>query len=216
MVRRLCGLAALLALAVVPGSAEAQLPGPQLEIEPYLGVYVPGTDIVEEQILGVDVSLGHQSSFALGGRLTVWLFGPLGLEGNFMYAFSDVEIQAAGLSVVQDEGAYVWAADARLLLNLLPLGPIGLHVGGGIATIQRGGDFYDVVSEGKDDVGGVVGAGLRVKLPGLVGLRADADAYFYSAEITAAIEDVSVPQEFGNEFQADFVLSAGLFFAIGP
>lgn len=212
--RKLCGVAAL-ACVLVAAPARAQLPG--LEIEPYIGVFVPGTDIVEDQLDGVDVTFGHQQSFAVGGRVTFWLFGPLGLEGNLMYAFSDVEVdtEALGFSFAETSDSYVWAADARLLWNLLPLGPIGVHAGGGIATINRGGDFYDIVTDGENTVGGVLGGGVRVKLPGLLGLRVDADAYLYSIELSVVPEGVNVPEQFESQFQADFVLSAGLILALG-
>lgn len=213
MVRKIFAVTVLAGLVAV-APARAQLPG--LEIEPYIGVFVPGTDIVDEQIAGTDLAIGHQQSLAVGGRVTLWLFGPLGLEGNFMYAFSEVEADALGFSLLADEDAYVWAADARLLWNLLPLGPIGLHVSGGIATINHGGDFYDVVTDGEDSLGGVVGAGLRAKLPGRFGVRADVDAYLYSIDLTAGVSEVIPSIDLESQFQVDFVLSAGLILSIGP
>ena len=213
MIRKIFAVT-LLAGLFAAAPARAQLPG--LEIEPYIGVFVPGTDVIDEEIAGVDLTIGHQQSFAVGGRLTLWLLGPLGLEGNIMYAFSDVEVDALGFSLLADEGAHVWAADARLLWNLLPLGPIGLHLSGGLATINHGGDFYDLVTDGESSVGGVVGGGLRVKLPGLLGVRADADAYLYSIDLAASVSEVIPPVIFDSQFQVDFVLSAGLILSIGP
>lgn len=204
-------------LAFLFGSAPARAQLPGIEIEPYIGVFIPGMDIIDQEFAGADLAIGHQQSFAVGGRVTLWLLGPLGLEGNLMYAFSDVEVDALGFSLLEDESAHVWAADARLIWNLLPVGPLGLHLDGGIASINHGGDFYDLVTEGADNLGGVVGAGLRAKLPGLFGLRADADAYLYSIDLTAGVSELLPAQvNFESQFQVDFVISAGVILSIGP
>jgi hypothetical protein len=206
MVKRLCGLAA--ALVLVTGSpATAQIP---IEIEPYVGVYVPFQDLVKEAVDGVDVVLGHKEGLAVGGRLGLGL-GGIGVEGNFMYAFSDVEGKADGST--GEESAALWVADARLVLKLLP-GPIGLHVNGGVALIGRSGDFYKGIDEGKTKVGGAVGAGLRVKLPGILAIRGDADVYLYSAKLTADIPELGGVVTTESQFQADLVLSAGLVFSL--
>ena len=92
-------------------------------------------------------------------------------------------------------------------------GPIGIHVDGGVAWIGRGGDAYNQITEGKSDVGGVVGAGLRLKLPGLFGIRADADAYLYEAQFTVDADGTPVTAD--KQFQVDLVLSAGLAIGLG-
>ena len=189
-------------LGVTP--AKAQFPG-GLELEPYAGTYIPLANMIDQEILGFSIKAQQQEGFALGGRLTYWLPAvPLAIEGNFMYAFSDAQADEDGAA--SDTSAYVYAADARLVLKLLP-GPIGLHVNGGVALIGRGGDAYDAINatDGKTDVGGVVGLGLRFKLPGMFAIRADGDVYLYSAQLT--IEDTVT---LDSQLQADLVLSAGL------
>ncbi len=212
MMRRLFGIGAAMAfLGATP--ALAQLPG--IEVEPYLGVFVPVLDLVDDAQLGFDVSASQKEALALGGRVTVWLPGPLGFEGNFVYALSDVEQSIGGAA--EDVDANVWALDGRVVLKFgVPLAPISFHVNGGIALIDHGGDAYDIVTDGDSSVGGVVGAGLRVKLPGLLGIRLDAQSYLYSAEITADDPLFGGERTFGSQFQADIVVSAGLVISLTP
>lgn len=206
MTKKLFGLTAVLALIGV-NPAMAQIP---IEIEPYVGVYIPFADIANQAIDGVDVVAKQKEALAVGGRIGIGL-GILAVEGNFMYAFSDGENTAEGGTESQSAG--IWAADARLLLKLLP-GPISLHISGGPAFIGRSGDFYSDVTDGKTDLGGAVGAGLRVKLPGILAIRGDADLYLYSASVTANIEGVPAPVTTDSQFQADLVLSAGLVISL--
>lgn len=216
MMRRLFGVAAAFALlGATP--ALAQLPG--VEVEPYLGVYVPPLDLADDRVdidgFPSDVGWSQKEALAFGGRITVWLPGPLGIEGNFVYALSDVEQSIADSA--RDFDANAWALDGRLILKFgVPLAPISFHVNGGIALIDHGGDGYDVVTDGDSSVGGVVGAGLRVKLPGLLGVRLDAQSYLYSAELTVDDPDFGGEVTFGNQFQADIVLSAGLVISLTP
>jgi hypothetical protein len=183
----------------------AQIP---IEIEPYVGVYIPFADLADQAIQDVDIIASQKEALAVGARVGLGL-GIVAVEGNFMYAFSDGE-------VTDDEGttsesASIWAADARLLLTLLP-GPISLHLSGGPALIGRSGDFYSDVTDGKTDLGGAVGAGLRVKLPGILAIRGDADLYVYSSKLTV---DTGVGQEeLDSQLQADLVLSAGLVLSL--
>jgi len=204
MTKKLCGLAALMAL-LGASPAMAQIP---VEIEPYVGVYIPFADIANQAIQGADIVANQKEALAVGGRVGLGL-GIIAVEGNFMYAFSDGESKADGET--DSQSASIWAADVRLLLKLLP-GPISLHLSGGPAFIGRSGDFYSEVTEGKTDLGGAIGAGLRVKLPGILAIRGDADLYLYSASVTANIEGVPVTTD--SQFQGDLVLSAGLVISL--
>ncbi len=216
MIKKLFALSAAIALlGATP--ALAQLPG--VEVEPYLGVYIPFLDLVDEEVdvggVPFDFAAGQKTALALGGRVTVWLAGPVGIEGNFLYAFSDVEVSAD--AAAEDESANVWAADARLILKFgVPLAPISFHVNGGIAYIAHGGDAFENVTDGDSSIGGVVGAGLRVKLPGIVGIRFDAQSYIYSTELSVDDPDLGGVVTFDSVFLADVVASAGLVISIGP
>ena len=188
--------------------AMAQLP--KFELEPYVGVYIPINNVIDQDFMGTQVTASQKSGFAMGGRLTFWALGPIGFEGNFVYSWSDAEITEDGQT--DSESGNVWAGDLRAIWKLLP-GPIGIHIDGGIAYIGRGGDAYSDITDGKSDVGGVVGAGLRFKLPGLFGIRADADAYLYEAEFTVDADGTPVTTD--KQFQIDLVLSAGLVIGLG-
>lgn len=206
MTKKLFALATVIAL-VGANPAMAQIP---IEIEPYVGVYIPFADVVSQSIDGAELVVKQKEALAVGGRLGLGL-GILAVEGNFMYAFSDGESQADGDT--DSESAGIWAADARLLWKLLP-GPISLHLSGGIAFVGRGGDFYSDLTDGSTNVGGALGAGLRVKLPGFLAIRGDADVYLYSSELTANIPDAGGEVKFDSQFQSDLVLSAGLVFSL--
>ncbi len=208
MLRKVFGLSLVLAV-VTATPAVAQLP--KFEIEPYIGAYIPLNNVISEEVPLVGQVTGSQKEgFAVGGRLTFWALGPLGIEGNFVYAWSDGEIDDG--VTVESESGNIWAADARVIWRLLP-GPIGVHIDGGIAYIGRGGTAYEDISEGKSDVGGVVGVGLRFKLPGLFAIRADADAYLYETQFT--IDDNGTPFETEKQFQTDLIISAGLVIGLG-
>lgn len=191
MLKRLCGIVAGLAvMGATP--ALAQVPGVGFEFEPYGGAYVPTTDLVKE----TDFTRKHKEGLALGGRVTVVIPGPLAIEGNFMYAFSDVEDDPASA----ETGANVYALSALLQFTFgLPAAPVSFHVGAGPAYVMRGGDAYDGIDD-KNDIGGVADVGLKVGLPGIFKIRVDAEGYFYQAAIGGA----------DSQFQTDLVVSAGL------
>jgi len=195
MLKRLCGIIALLAV-VGASPALAQVPGIGFEFEPYGGAYIPATDLVDE----TDFVRKHSTGLALGARATIVIPGPLAIEGNFMYAFSDVEEPLAGA----ETGANVYALSGVLQFDFsLPAAPVSFHVGGGVAYVMRGGDAYDGV-EDKNDIGGVAGVGMKVGLPGIFKIRVDAEGYLYKTALSGAVTQDD------SQFQTDIVVSAGL------
>ncbi|NIN72565.1 MAG: hypothetical protein GTO46_11730 [Gemmatimonadetes bacterium] len=196
MLKRLCGIGVVLAvLSATP--ALAQVPGIGFEFEAYGGAFVPGSDLVDE----TDFVRSHKTGLGLGARATVVIPGPLAIEGNFMYAFSEVEDTPAG----SETGAKVYAVSAVLQFGFsLPAAPVSFHISGGGAYINRSGDSYDGWEE-KGDIGGVVGLGAKIGLPGMFKIRIDAESYLYSAAVVdqgARVMD--------SQFQYDIVVSAGL------
>ncbi|MHC5059210.1 MAG: outer membrane beta-barrel protein [Planctomycetota bacterium] len=212
MIKKWCGLA-LLCLLVVATPAQAQLPG--IDFTAYGGVFVPLNDVVEEQVLGVDFTGKHENALAIGGRLTLGLPGPLGVEGAVNYALSDVEVDSAGTT--GKASAHVWAVSGRLVFEFgLPAAPLTFFLNGGVAYISRGGDFYEG-AEDKSNVGGVAGVGLKIGLPGLVAVRLDAEDYIYSAKPMLVDPVTGNPIELADsQLQNDVVVSVGLVFSIGP
>ncbi|UCC82026.1 MAG: outer membrane beta-barrel protein [Gemmatimonadota bacterium] len=195
MLKRLCGIIVVLAvLSATP--ALAQVPAVGFEFEPYGGVFIPTTDVVDES----GFARKHSEGLALGGRVTAVIPGPLAIEGNFMYAFSDVEDTPAGT----ETSANVYAVSALLQFAFsLPAAPVSFHIAGGGGYFNRSGDAYDGW-ENKGDFAGIAGLGMKVGLPGIFKIRVDAEGYFYSA----ALSDGTT--EFDSKLQTDIVVTAGL------
>ena len=189
------------------GAALAQTPGVGVEIEPYIGAYVPFSDVFGGSVGGTQVTATQKEGFALGGRILFKLGGAMGIEGNFLYALSDQERETSAGTTTED--AYAWTADARLHLMLLPLGGASIHATGGVAAIGHGGDGWEQVVDGDTDVAGVLGAGLKFGL-GPLKLRGDADFYLYSVKVTVDSPTSPTDVELESEVQTDMVLSAGL------
>lgn len=208
MSRTVCGILVAASLWVAGGAqAQAPTPGVGIEFEPYVGVFLPLTDLVGDDVGGVQVTASQKEGFALGGRMLFKLGGAMGIEINGLYAISDVENDTGATSATED--AYAWTVDGRLHLSLLP-GPISIHGTGGVAMIGHGGDGWDQVVSGELDVAGVLGAGVKFGL-GPLTLRGDADVYIYSAQLTIATPGSPGSEtEAASEVQTDLVISAGL------
>ena len=206
--KKLFCMTAMLLMVQVSG-ALAQTPGVGIEFEPYIGAYVPFSDVIDDNIGGTQITAKQTEGLALGGRLLFKLGGAMGIEGNFLYALSDVESEgASGGSTTED--AYAWAADARIHLSLLPLGVVSIHGTGGVAAVGHGGDGWEDVTEGDTDFAGVVGAGVKIGL-GPVQLRGDADVYIYEAQVTIPTPGSPTTEvELEGQLQTDMVLSAGI------
>lgn len=194
--RRLWGLGlAVAVLSVVPSTAAAQL-----ELDGYLGAYIPLNNLVAVE--GVNPAAQQKTALAVGARATVWL-AVLGIEATFMYAASDRESDESGVMV--DTSAEIWAASARLALKLgLPVVPITFYFNGGPALIGRGGKAYED-AEDKTDIGGVLGGAVLLGR-GKIRLRGDVEAYLYSFTEPGISID--------SQFQTDIVVSAGLVLAL--
>lgn len=198
----------ILALVALSGStAWAQVPGVSVELEPLVGVYIPFQKLVEEQNPELGNYVAEQKeAFAIGGRLGVLFAGPVGVEGSFVYAFSDAEKVVDGQTTT--ESGYTWIGDARLLFQVLP-GPISFFLSGGMAWIGRGGDAFENVTDGKTNVGGVIGLGAKFSL-GNLAIRGDAQGYRYNAQLTVVDRTTGESIDLGEQSQYDAVLSAGL------
>lgn len=202
-----CGLAIVVAV-LLPADASAQRPS--IQIEPYVGIFVPLGDLVDEERTGVRFVASQKEAFALGGRAALAFGGATGFEANFLYVWSDVDTVSSGTGT-GSESAYTWAADVRLVFTLLP-GKVSFHITGGAAIVGHGGDAWQNVVDGDWNVAGVGGLGAKFAL-GRLSLRGDADVYAYSAELTVRDPQASQDVKFGSEVQADLVFSVGLVFS---
>jgi hypothetical protein len=197
----LCGFAAVLVLVVGATPAQAQF-----FVEPYGGVYIPTMDLIDQDFLGETIKGSQKTSFALGGRLGFG-FGAFGVEGNVLYALSKTEATIDG-TPVPDEDAAVWTVDGRLAWKILPVGPVGIHLTGGVALVNFTGDAYEDIG-GTSNLGGVLGGGVTFKLPGMLSIRGDLDGFFYQAKFEQG------GQETDSAWQVDVVASAGLVITFG-
>lgn len=132
-----------------------------------------------------------------GARLTFWGTNVLGLE--LVAGYSPANVTVAGSTVNGDRKLNEFVGGAKILLGLTPsMSPIGFHVGVGPALIRRGKDVGDP-NRSESNFGGVAGAGLRIPFSHGLGLRVDAEDYFYGGDFGG-----------GTDFTHDLVLSVGL------
>ncbi len=171
-------------------SANAQA---SVSISPWFGAYVPTQN--SYRLLGTDIK--RRNSFIGGGRLTVWGNNPVGVE--FSAGLAPARTTFAGATINGDRNTNVFVGSVKLVLGLSPAtSPVGFHLGVGPAIIRRG---RDVLRQDRSvtDLGGVVGAGIRIPLASHVGLRFDAEDYLYGGDFDGS-----------KKFQNDLTLSVGL------
>jgi hypothetical protein len=208
-----------------------------VEITPFIGAYLPLTDLFEFSAIGtipgtvvparVTLTGKQRSAFAFGGRLSGWFNPRLGAEGTVAYASSEVDVARTIESVatkVNDDrsvGARVWTATARVLYRLARIDRSAvILIGAGPAIISRGGDAYEAPAfdlastgdvSGTTDIGGVVDLGTRIDASSRIAIRLDAEAYLYSASLSF-LDPVFARDLLTSEsrFQFDLILSAGL------
>lgn len=214
-------LASFLVLAfTTPAAAQDKT----VEFTPFAGVYLSTADLISETATfeGVDfeASFKQKTALAFGGRVTGWFTDMVGLEGDFAYALSDVEISAAGGGTAADvdADAGLWAGSGALVLAF-PAGEMAeFRAKGGLAVIGHtssddedldGGSLWEDV-DGTTDVGGVLGIGLHLMISDNIGVRIDAQDYLYSAKFGD-----SDTGETDSQFQNDLLFTAGLSIGLG-
>jgi hypothetical protein len=182
------GVALTLALTARPAQAQGSV-----SLTPYAGIYVP----TRNSFSSVGNDIKRDNSFVGGARLTLWGKSPLGLEISGGYAPARVEIAGATINATRDSKVAV--ASLRLMLGVSPaVTGVGFYVGAGPAIIRQGHDVLDP-GQSTTDIGGNVGAGLRLPLGGGVGVRFDAEDYLYGGNFDGS-----------KKFQNDLALTAGL------
>lgn len=215
-------LASFLVLAFTqPAAAQDKT----VEFTPFAGVYLSTADLISESgtVEGVDfdASLKQKTALAFGGRITGWFTDMVGVEGDFAYALSDVEISAAagGTTADVDANANVWAGSGALVLAF-PAGEMAeFRAKGGLAVIGHTSSddpdlddtaLWDGV-DGTTDLGGVLGIGILLNVSDNIGVRIDAQDLLYSAKFS----DEETGEETDSEFQNDLLFSAGLSIGLG-
>lgn len=219
MHRKMVLAAALVALAAGAKDLNAQLPGPNLQLTPKIGAYVPVNElaVVSNAVAGNNpAELGGSLAIGLALELDLPLF-PIDLRANLDYA-TDTR-----LSVGDDAGDPQEAAATLLALSgdlvfrpvpaIAPLQPY-LLAGAGIKRYDfdeedlEEGQIEDIFAD-KSNFAFHVGAGLNVRLLPSVSLLVEVTDYIsrYKPESAAAGDDSKLQ----NDIFGMVGLRVGLF-----
>ncbi|UCC73259.1 MAG: outer membrane beta-barrel protein [Gemmatimonadota bacterium] len=191
--------AALLLLLAWPGSSAAQ-DEKLTTITPFAGFYLAMSDLVDNQrvpsagpIDPDNVTITQQSGLAFGVRVSRTLSGRLWLEAEFQYAISDVKISATRREPLPQDtwkgGGRVMTLGANVLWEAYraPFTPFGIHLVGGLAAVNRSGEFFDEGGfffdeklDGGTAIAAVAGLGARYGFSGRFGVRLDVRDYISS------------------------------------
>jgi len=205
---------------VLGGAASGAAQDVQVDLVPYVGLYVAATSLAEFSVTDPEGTLkfGQEPGLLLGGRVDLWFARDFGLEGNFAYAFSNAKLEfedGSGVSNLCEEdtdcSAYVWMAGGSVLYRFLyPEGAsYSIYMSAGLAIVGHGGSFWSDF-EGNTDIAGTFGVGFTQDFSQRVGVRVNAEYYIYSFQLTADGEDLA-----DSKLQGDLALSAALAFHLG-
>lgn len=173
--RRLIATAPLALIALLAGPAAAQV---AVDFSPHAGAYVP-----VEHFSDVGAVTRHQTQFAIGGRLGVWLSPSFGLEGTLDYSEPSVNTLVNGVNV-GSVPANVVAASLRPTVKLSARnGVTALVLSAGGGFVSQGGQFAAGL-RGKTDLAPAAGVGLLIRLTRVVDARFDVDGYTYTPTLT--------------------------------
>lgn len=169
-------VALALAAALCPAApAMAQ----KLAISPTIGVYIPTTELVKA---ANGDEFKQEVGLAVGGRIGLNFSPRFGILTTVTYVPSDLKLDLATGQQVRDKANLLFGS-ARATLYVLPLtSPVWLSVNGGGSYIRRSGAAYAGASD-KDDIGGVVGATVGIRLGGMLSFYVAADDYIYGTRI---------------------------------
>jgi len=197
---------AALALAAVAAPAAAQA---KLELTPFFSSYYAvspmSDDILDD---GSNIKVKQIPAAGLGGRLTYWTAGGLGLEAAGGYLFSGIRVYdetsaGAGFSL----NGNMTQVTGRVLYRL-PRS--NFHLLGGAGAVMRSGDAWEGL-ESLTTIAGVAGFGVRAAVTPKLALDVKLEGYFYSFKPT----DPSISGDaFPTKFQTDFVVAIGVPLAL--
>jgi hypothetical protein len=168
-------------------------------VTPFVGIFLPAADLVSDQVVPnpgpLDperISMGHQAGLVLGVRGSISLGSRTWLEIEFQYASSDVKITATRREPLPEPtktgGAHVLTLGADVFWELFraPFTPFAIHLLGGLASVNRGGEFFDQggrffsALDGGTSVAAILGLGFRYGFSPRLGIRVDVRDYISS------------------------------------
>jgi hypothetical protein len=194
-------VALALAAALCPAApAMAQ----KLSISPSIGVYIPTTELLKA---ANGDEFKQEVGLAVGGRIGLNFSPRFGILTTVTYVPSDLKLDLATGQQVKDKANLLFGS-ARATVYVLPLtSPVWLSLNGGGSYIRRSGAAYEGASD-KDDIGGVVGATVGVRL-GMLSFYVAADDYIYGTRID------ETTLEADKQTQNDVHLSVGFGIPVG-
>ncbi|MHB1329308.1 MAG: hypothetical protein ACYC2K_14015 [Gemmatimonadales bacterium] len=177
-------------------SAHAQA---RMEFTPFIGAFVPTSDLASFPISGSVTARGKLTTApAFGARFSVVGQSGIGVEAAYFYSSSKLELSTGPLS--QSIEGHVEGGSLKLVFQPRQTGSIGFALSGGAVGVKHAGTVFDVLSD-QFDIGGVLGAGLRIPLtPGMM-MRIDGEGFLYSW---------TAGDPFDSASQTTLMLSAGL------
>jgi hypothetical protein len=178
------------ALSAAPAAAQSGF-----SLTPWAGAYVP----TRNSFSTVGGDIRRDNSFIAGARITTWGKSPIGFELTAGFAPARVHVSGTGTTINGDRNTQVFVGGVKAMMGLSPeTSRLGVFLSGGPSIIRRG---HDVArnNESTTDWGGVLGLGFRIPFSPSVGLRLEAEDYFYGGNFDGS-----------RKFQNDLVLSAGL------
>ncbi len=177
-------------------SAHAQA---RMEFTPFVGAFVPTSNLASFPISGSITARGKLTTApAFGARFSVIGQSGLGAEASYFYASSKLELSTGPLS--QSIGGHVEGGALKLVFQPRQTGSVGFALSGGAVGVKHAGDVFDVLSD-QFDIGGVLGAGLRIPLSPSMMVRIDGEGFLYSW---------SAGEPFNSASQTTLLFSAGL------
>ncbi len=192
-------------------------------LTPFAGFYLPTSDLANNQAVPnpgpIDpetITITQKSGFAWGVRGSRTLSSSVWLEVEFQYATSDVEITGTRREPLPEPtmtgGGRVLTLGANLLWEFYraPFTPFGIHLLGGLAVVNRGGEFFDEGGfffeqlDGGMNVAAIAGLGFRYGFSQRLGVRVDVRDYIsrYTQSVPGGDLDA--------ELQNDIWITGGL------
>ena len=196
------GLAGLAMLVMVP---VAQAQRWRASLTPFAGAFIPTKNLSQVTITagGVDVSAAGKmkAGATFGAKINLSSRGRLGIEAGYFYASSKV-----GLTILN--GVLGTERDGSVQGGLLRATfratdgqtDTDVYFAAGLSGQKLSSDAFRLGQE-KFNIGGSVGAGLRLAVSPQVAIRFDGDANLYSWRFRTGLPSTS---------QLDLLLTAGL------
>ncbi|MEO8635580.1 MAG: hypothetical protein ABI587_09935 [Gemmatimonadales bacterium] len=173
----------LLMLAGTSVTAQAQ----RLSLAPNIGIYVPTSELVKA---AAGQSFKQQVSISVGARLGLTFGQRFGVEASGDYAPSDLTFSAGG-NTARTKSKIISGSGKALVFLLPAQHPIAMLVSGGVSVVNRSGAAYPTNTT---NVGGALGASLRVRVGGLLSVQLNAEDFLYHARYQGSTKASAVTQ----------------------